>query len=85
MDINKNMNDSVSYIHNHIVSQWDDIKDNTDIMNVLDIDNNNMCRYYKSTNPDLDVKHIQVRTLTLLFSMFLIISQPINDNIIDVD
>lgn len=85
MDINKNMNDAVSYIHNHIVSQWDDIKGNTDIMNVLDIDNNNMCRYYKSNNPDLDIKHIQVRTLTLLFSMFLIISQPINDNIIDVD
>ena len=48
-------------------------------------DKNNMCRYYKSNNPDLDVKHIQARTLTLLFSMLLIIAQPIDDNIIDID
>ena len=85
MDINKNMYNTVSYIHKHVVSQWDDIKNNTDIMNVLDVDKNNMCRYYKTNNPDLDVKHIQARTLTLLFSMLLIIAQPIDDNIIDVD
>lgn len=85
MDINKNTYETVSYIHNHIITRWDDVKNNNDIMNVLDIDKNTMCKYYKSVHPNTDDIDIQARTLTLLFAMLLIIAQPINDNIIDVD
>lgn len=90
MDINKNMQYTVDYIYQNIITQWDDIKNNIDIMNVLDIDDNNMCKYYKSINPDLDNTQIQAQSLTLLFSMMILISTPITadnemDYMIEVD
>jgi citrate synthase len=84
MDINKNIHDTVTHIHNHILSNWNDIKNEPVIMNVLDINTNNMCKYYKTTNSNLEDKHIQSRALTLLISLLLIVAQPIDD-IIDVD
>lgn len=75
----------ISHIHKHILMNWDKIKNDKDIMNVLDVDTNNMCRYYKINNPELDDKYIQSHTLTFLFLMLFIVSQPINNNIIDID
>ena len=45
-------------------------------MDVLDIDKNNICKYYKSSNPELDDMHIQAKSLTLLVSMLVLISIP---------
>lgn len=86
MDNNNNIYDTVIYIYQYIVTHWDDIKNDANVMNVLDINNNNMCKYYKSMNPELNDTDIQARTLTFLFSMIFVLStiQTLDNNISDI-
>jgi hypothetical protein len=86
MDNNNNIYDTVIYIYQYIVTHWDDIKNDANVMNVLDINNNNMCKYYKSMNPELNDTDIQARTLTFLFSMIFVLStiQTLDNNILDI-
>jgi len=67
----------ISHIHKHILMNWDKIKNDKDIMYVLDVNTNNMCKYYKTSNPKLDDNYIQINTLTFLLSMLLFVSYPI--------
>lgn len=79
------INDIMSYIYEYLMSNWDDIENDKDVMNILDVNTNNMCIHYKNIDPTLDDKHVQIKALTLLFTLLLLMFNMTNDNIIDID
>ena len=78
-------NMTVDETYTTIISNWNTIKDNTEIMNVLNIDTNSMCQYIKQTNPSLSDTMIQARALTLLLFMIIFVNDPIQNMIERVD
>lgn len=69
-----NFEEKIKEIYFNIISNWDNIKYDKNIMNVLDMRKNSMCRYHKSINPNLNNSYIQAYVLTYYIMMLLIIN-----------
>lgn len=71
-----NTNDTVNVINdrdieliiltNVLTNSYDTWSKNKDIIDILNIDTNTICRYFKQLNPDIDNKIIQSITFGLL-------------------
>ena len=77
MDIDKVMTE----IHLNVIYNWNVVKQDTDIMNILDMDTNKMCIFLKQTNPYQDDSFIQSYIMTMMIMMLYIVASPIRSHI----
>jgi hypothetical protein len=72
----KAFEDMTSHTFLHIIYNWATIRQNSQLMNILDMQANTMCRYFKQLNPLVIDSFIQARVLTFVLLIFCIISLP---------
>lgn len=59
----------MSTIFLHVLFNWNNIKQNTNVMNCLDMNTNSLCRQLKNNNPTLRDGYIQAHVLSFLIMM----------------
>lgn len=71
-------NDIFNCLYLNVIFSWNNIKQNSQIMNCLNMQENNLCRYYKSADPHVRDSFIQARVFTLTLIVILSLIFPIN-------
>lgn len=62
----------------HILSNWNTIKYNSDIMSAVNMDTNSLCRYFKEQNPTICTSFVQAYVLSFLIVMKHVIESNIS-------
>ena len=70
-----NANESATILSNE---QWATIKQNKKIMDILDMDMNQLCKYHKEMNPLLNDSDIQMHVFLMVLVVMIIIATPFN-------
>ena len=82
MNIETIQNDFVKNVTNiflYVIFNWGKISQNRDIMNVLDVNTNSMCKKLKIQNPNMRDEFVQAHVYTLLLMMIFMTMIPITD------
>ena len=74
-----NIDQVMKEVYLNVIFNWATISTDQSIMNVLDIETNSMCRWYKSRYPDMRDSFIQAHVFTMLMMFMYILLNPISD------
>ena len=69
----------VLQIFMNVLSNWESIKENQQIMDCIDMKKNKLCIFFKLINPDLNDTHIQAQAITIMLLVLSITMKYIND------
>ena len=74
----QNIDHTLSRIFLEIIFNWDQIKDNCNVMETVNMNTNTMCKYMKLNNCNVDNHIIQAYVLSFLIVLSLIMPIPIS-------
>ena len=78
----QNIEKTMSRIFLNAIFNWEQIRESSSVMQVLNMETNSMCRHMKASNPSMRDQFIQAYVLSFLLMLFLIVSVPVQ-NLVD--
>ncbi len=71
-EYNDNTQKFIMELYMNVLSNWDEIKENQQIVDCIDMKKNDLCQYFKFINPDQTDSQVQASALTIMFIVLLI-------------
>ncbi|VBB17852.1 hypothetical protein YASMINEVIRUS_315 [Yasminevirus sp. GU-2018] len=78
----QNIEKTMGRIFLNTIFNWEQIRENSSVMQVLNMETNSMCRHMKMSNPSMRDQFIQAYVLSFLLILFLIMCVPAQ-NLVD--
>lgn len=75
----QNIEKTMSRIFLSVIFSWNQLRENEEVMNILNMNTNNMCRHIKNTHPNLRDQFIQAYVLSFLLVLFLVVCVPMQN------